>query len=55
MNELELLKCELQNRIDGMTICASFLTDDEKEVLLLLQRCKSVLDRIEPKEENKHD
>lgn len=46
--ELELLKAQLDNRISGMMIAAELLSDDEKNMLLLLQHCKSVLDRIEP-------
>ena len=52
--ELEFLKCDLENIIDGMTICGGILSDEEKDILLLLNRCKSVLDRIKPcKEEGK--
>lgn len=45
-DELELLKSELDNRIDGLLICKAFLTDDEKDLLKLLSRCRSVLNRI---------
>lgn len=45
-DELELLKSELDNRIDGLLICKAFLTDDEKDLLKLLSKCRSVLNRI---------
>lgn len=52
--ELEFLKIDLDNVIQGMAICDSILSKDERYYLLLFQRCKSVLDRIKPiGEENK--
>lgn len=48
-DELELLKAELDNRIDGLLICKAFLTDEEKDLLKLLSKCRSVLNRIEPR------
>lgn len=48
-DELELLKAELDNRIDGLLICKAFLTDDEKDLLKLLSKCRSVLNRIKPR------
>ena len=55
--ELEFLKSDLDNVIQGMTICASVLSAEEKDYLLLFQRCKSVLDRIKPigKEQKNED
>ena len=50
MDELEFLKCDLDNMIAGMTICGSILSQEEKDYLLLFQRCRSVLDRIKPVE-----
>lgn len=50
-NELEILKMDLENRIHGMTICAYILSEEEKDYLLLFQRCLSVMERIQPKEE----
>ena len=49
--ELEWLKLDLENRIHGMTICAHILSEEEKDHLLLFQRCLSVMERIQPKEE----
>ena len=48
-DELELLKSELDNRIDGLLICKAFLTDDEKDLLKLLSKCRSVLNRPKPR------
>lgn len=47
-DELEFLKLDLENRIHGMTICAHILSEEEKEYLLLFQRCLSVMERIQP-------
>ena len=46
--ELEWLKLDLENRIHGMTICAHILSEEEKDYLLLFQRCLSVMERIQP-------
>ncbi len=48
-DELELLKTELDNRIDGLLICKAFLTDEERDLLKLLSKCRSVLNRIKPR------
>lgn len=48
-DELELLKIELDNRIDGLLICKAFLTDEEKDLLKLLSKCRSVLNRVKPR------
>lgn len=45
-DELEFLKCDLENMITGMTICESILSQEEKEQLSLHRRCLSVLQRI---------
>ena len=50
--ELEILKCDLENIISGMTICAHILSEEEKDCLLLFQRCLSVMERIKPTEES---
>lgn len=48
MFELEALKIDLNNLIDGMTILTDTLTENEKECLRMLCRCLSVIDRIVP-------
>lgn len=45
-DELEFLKCDLENMITGMTICEGILSPEEKEHLSLHRRCLSVLQRI---------
>ena len=50
--ELFYLKSDLENRLQGMAICFGILTEDEKDIYQLLTRCKSVLDRIEPIQED---
>lgn len=45
-DELEFLKCDLENMITGMTICESILSQEEKDHLSLHRRCLSVLQRI---------
>ena len=45
-DELEFLKCDLENIIDGMTICEGILSSEEKDHLSLHRRCLSVLERI---------
>lgn len=49
-DELEFLKIDLANMIQGMTICESILGQKEKEHLDLHRRCYSILERIKPKE-----
>lgn len=46
--ELEFLKMDLENIIQGMTICESILSQGEREHLDLHRRCLSVLERINP-------
>lgn len=46
--ELEILKIDLDNIIAGMTICKNILRPEEADYLNLFKRCKSVLDRIKP-------
>ena len=45
-DELEFLKCDLENIITGMAICEGILSQEEKEHLSLHRRCLSVLQRI---------
>ena len=45
-DELDFLKIDLRNIIDGMTICESILTQEERDHLSLHRRCLSVLERI---------
>lgn len=45
-DELEFLKCDLENMIQGMTICESILSQGEKDHLSLHRRCLFVLERI---------
>ena len=45
-DELEFLKCDLENMIQGMTICESILRQEEKDHLSLHRRCLSVMERI---------
>ena len=45
-DELEILKLDLENIIEGMTICGSVLTREESKCLSLFRRCLSVLKRI---------
>lgn len=52
-DELEFLKCDLENMITGMTICESILSQEEKEQLSLHRRCLSVLQRIKVAESEK--
>lgn len=52
-DELEFLKCELENRIQGMTVCESILSNEEKDHLNLHRRCLSILERIKPVEGDK--
>ena len=49
-DELEFLKCDLENMIVGMTICESILSQEEKDHLSLHRRCLSILSRIKPLE-----
>jgi len=49
-DELEFLKCDLENIITGMTICESILSQEEKDHLSLHRRCLSILNRIKPQE-----
>ena len=49
-DELEFLKCDLENMIAGMTICESVLSQEEKDQLSLHRRCLSILNRIKPQE-----
>ena len=48
MSELEALKSDLNNLIDGMTILTDTLTETEKECLQIMCRCLSVMNRIVP-------
>lgn len=52
-DELELLKCELKNVIQGMVICKAILSEEEKDHLSLFMHCLSVLERIKVAEEEK--
>lgn len=45
-DELEFLKCDLENMITGMTICKHTLSQEEIDHLSLHRRCLSVLERI---------
>lgn len=45
-DELEFLKIDLNNIIQGMTICEALLSDEEKDHLNLHRRCLSILERI---------
>lgn len=45
-DELEFLKADLVNIIEGMTICESILTQEERDHLSLHRRCLSILERI---------
>ncbi len=49
-DELNFLKCDLKNMIDGMTMVESLLSQTEKDHLNLHRRCMSVLERIEAAE-----
>lgn len=49
--ELELLKAELENVIDGMTICEELLTPEEWGHLKLHKRCLVILKKIRPAKE----
>lgn len=49
-DELEFLKCDLENIITGMTICEGILSQEEKEHLSLHRLCLSVLQRIKAAE-----
>ena len=51
--ELEMLKMDLENVIQGMTICAGVLSKDEQEYLALFNRCLSLINRIKPIKEDK--
>ena len=46
-DELNFLKCELKNVIDGMTMIEYLLSQEDKDHLNLHRRCLSVLERIE--------
>lgn len=48
MTELEILKIDLENLIQGMSICREDLTHSELDCLELLKRCNSVINRIKP-------
>ena len=50
-DELEFLKCDLENIIDGMTICEGILSPEEHSHLALHKRCLSILKRIKPANE----
>lgn len=54
-DELEILKIELENIIDGMSICSEILTPEEHTHLVLHKRCLSILKRIKPAEDKDHD
>ena len=48
--ELYFLKNELENVIQGMALCKSILSREEREHLDLHRRCLSELERIKPAE-----
>ena len=50
--ELGFLKCELQNKIDGMLVAYAMLDEEEKKTFSLFQRCMSVFSRIVEFDEN---
>ena len=62
MSELELVKLELDNHIKGLEICkeasrqergvSSFWSEGDERALKLMYRIQSILDRIEPKQED---
>lgn len=64
MNELELAKMELDNHIKGLEICKevcrqesgcghnSFWSENDERTLQLMYRIQSILDRVEPKQED---